>query len=244
MNDTQEATIYCLGCGRPYPASTYKPNCVTHSECCRRMFAETEPDMAKLPESDALNREVARKLQEPRASAQYNQTVHAMIDFLTIKCHERKIEPADVLQLEAACCWVSLQATGMTMSPSHPDVLAMPMGTPIFRQDFHPDYYNSEKDIRVVLWERYLECRRVTQMGEGEEQVEDDRMLVGVLYQLMRDHVTPGQLELAVSQSRTHKGHTTVYTNSDLARYCQKLADEIIHSSVPHEESEDGTDES
>lgn len=63
-------------------------------------------------------------------------------------------------------------------------------------------------------------------------QVIDDRPLVSFLYELMRDHVSPGVLERLVRDS---PGIDTTFTNGHLARYAQDMASRLLEK--PKEKS-------
>lgn len=52
--------------------------------------------------------------------------------------------------------------------------------------------------------------------------ISDKSKLVSFLYELMRDHITPGQIESLVRSSLYEE--YTVYTNGWLAEYAQDLA--------------------
>lgn len=57
-------------------------------------------------------------------------------------------------------------------------------------------------------------------MGDSDK-VQDDRALVSFLYDLMRDHVTPGVVEKLVLASPPGM---TKFTNGYLANYAKELA--------------------
>ena len=56
------------------------------------------------------------------------------------------------------------------------------------------------------------------------DPVTDDRPLVSFLYELMRDHVTPGVVERLVKESPAGE---TKFTNGHLANYAKELADRL-----------------
>ena len=55
--------------------------------------------------------------------------------------------------------------------------------------------------------------------------VDDDRPLVGFLYELMRDHLPVGVVE-RIARNSAYTG-TTSFTNGHLARYAQDLAERL-----------------
>lgn len=57
------------------------------------------------------------------------------------------------------------------------------------------------------------------------EKVSDDRPLVSFLYDLMRDHVTPGVVQELVDNSPNIE---IVFTNGHLANYAKELADQLL----------------
>lgn len=62
-------------------------------------------------------------------------------------------------------------------------------------------------------------------MMDGHEPVTVNCTLTSVLYELLRDHVHPGDMEQVVAQTYTHREHRL--TNRWLAGYAQFLAQKI-----------------
>ncbi len=63
-------------------------------------------------------------------------------------------------------------------------------------------------------------------LRERSGSIEYDDKLVSFLYELMRDHLTAGQVEALVRES-AHTGHT-IYTNGWLANYAKDLASRLL----------------
>lgn len=69
-----------------------------------------------------------------------------------------------------------------------------------------------------------------TQLKLASGCVEDDRRLVSFLYELMRDHVTPGVIDRLIIAS---SDGVTQYTNGFLAQYAQHVADILTPKKEP-----------
>ena len=65
------------------------------------------------------------------------------------------------------------------------------------------------------------------QLRERSGNVNSRDRLSAFLYELMRDHVTPGKIEELV-RSLPHPGEEIKYTNGWLASYCEDVARRIM----------------
>lgn len=75
-------------------------------------------------------------------------------------------------------------------------------------------------------------------MRKKSGYVNDKRLLVGFLYLLMRDRVTPGMIESIVLEISNAHDHKTAkiekfeFTNGWLAKYCQDVADRLLKQPI------------
>lgn len=67
-----------------------------------------------------------------------------------------------------------------------------------------------------------MDVEEIKAMRERSGRVQIDSKLVSFLYQLMRDHVTPGVIEEVLNDS-VHESDV-VYTNGWLAKYAEDIA--------------------
>lgn len=67
----------------------------------------------------------------------------------------------------------------------------------------------------------------VRAMRERSGSVTDDRPLVSFLYELMRDRMTPGQVEELVQSVESEGRKECLFTNGRLAAYSKDLADRL-----------------
>lgn len=67
---------------------------------------------------------------------------------------------------------------------------------------------------------------RIIQMRKASGDVTVDSKLVSFLYELMRDYITPGDVELIVQSSEEFSDVT--YTNGWLAKYAEYLAQRLV----------------
>ena len=67
-------------------------------------------------------------------------------------------------------------------------------------------------------------------LRERSGAVTDDRALVSFLYELMRDHVTPGDVESLVRTVESEDGPECLFSNGWLAQYAKDLADRLTPS--------------
>jgi hypothetical protein len=74
----------------------------------------------------------------------------------------------------------------------------------------------------------------VARMRKKSGSVNDDRLLVGFLYMLMRDQIAPGRIEgilLELSNSHDYdksEVRTFQFTNGWLAKYARDVADRLV----------------
>jgi hypothetical protein len=91
--------------------------------------------------------------------------------------------------------------------------------------------YSEEKDSRSEVLSRSNLRLRV---ASGE--VNDSRGLVGFLYVLMRDHVTPGVVAGIMIDHQIVEHPSSEYTNGWLATYAKYLADLMTNAPVAVDE--------
>lgn len=73
--------------------------------------------------------------------------------------------------------------------------------------------------------EQEIDCEENARMRKDSGEVTINSKLTSFLYELMRDHVQPGDLEKLVRDSQVE---SVQYTNGWLAKYAEDLANRLL----------------